>query len=191
MASKIVLSITFNTDANSVAASIAPNTGTNPHTGTADAWSWVSNLCRFIEGECMGRGVSVVYYDTAVAAKTTGTFTGAPTAAQTITVNGVAFTARASGAGANEFNIGGSVTATAANLAAAINASTTAGIVGTVGASSSAGVVTFYALVPGSAGKNIPISESLDNFTLSDTTFSTGGTQAHSNIISAGATTAA
>jgi hypothetical protein len=48
--------------------------------------------------------------------------------------------------------------------------------------------VTFFALVPGVAGKNIPMAESLSNFTLADTTLSTGGTQAHSGIISAGAT---
>lgn len=191
MASKIALAITFNTDAASVAASIGPNVGTNPHTTGADAWAWVSNLCRFIESECMGRGVSIVYYDTAISASTTGTFTSTTTADQTITVNGVNFTAKSSGATGNQFNIGSTATDCATNLAAAINASTTAGIVGTVGASSAAGVVTFYSLIPGSVGLNIPISESLDNFTLADTTFSTGGTKAHSTIVNAGASTAA
>lgn len=186
MASKFVLVCNTNNDAATTASEIAPNVASNPGSTGAGAWEAIGSMADFIRTQLLGRGINVVYFDTAVSASTTGTFTDAPTAAQTITINGVTFTARDSGATGNEFNIGSSVTATAANLAAAINASTTAGIIGTVGASSNAGVVTFYAIVPGSAGKNIPISESLDNFTLSDTTFSTGGTQAHSTILSAG-----
>lgn len=188
--SKFVLAVTVNTNAATVAASIAPNTGTNSHTTGADAWSCIDNICKFLQQEVLGRGASVVYFDTAVAASTTGTFTGAPTAEDTVTVNGVAFTAKSSGATGNQFNIGSTPTLTAANLAAAINASTTAGVAGTVFASSSAGVVTFYSAVPGTAGKSIVLSESADNFTLADTTLSTGGTQSHSTVISAGATQA-
>lgn len=191
MASKFVLAVTVNTDAATVAASIGPNTGTNPHTTGADAWSCIDEICKFIQAEVLGRGASIVYFDTAVAASTTGTFTGVPSNNETMTVNGVTFTAKTSGATGNQFNIGADVTTTAANLAAAINASTTAGVAGTVFASSAAGVVTFYAAVPGAAGKNIPMTESLSNFTLADTTLSTGGTQAHSTTISAGATQAA
>jgi len=46
--------------------------------------------------------------------------------------------------------------------------------------------VTFFSIVPGSVGLNIPMTESLDNFTLADTTLSTGGTQAHNATLSAG-----
>lgn len=186
MSSKFVLVINTNNDAATTASECAPNVASNPGStgiGSAEA---INTIAKFIEAQVLGRGINVVYFDTAISASTTGTFTGAPTAGQAVTVNGVAFTARASGAGANEFNIGSDVTATAANLAAAINASTTAGIIGTVQASSALGVVTFSAVVPGSAGKNIPISENCDNFTLLDTTFSTGGTQAHSTTLSAG-----
>ncbi len=186
MASKFVLVVNTNNDASTTASEIAPNVSANPNTTGAGAWDSINNIAKFLEAQALGRGINVVYFDTAVSASTTGTFTGAPTAADTITVNGVAFTARASGAVANEFNIGTSVTATAANLAASINASVTAGIIGTVQASSALGVVTFSAVVPGSAGLNIPISESLGNFTLANTTFSTGGTQAHSTTLSAG-----
>lgn len=100
----------------------------------------------------------------AVAASLAGTFTGAPTAAETITINGVAFTARASGAVANEYNIGGTVTLTAAALAAAINASVTAGVVDVVFASSLAGVVTVTSKQAGKAGNAIVVAEGTTNF---------------------------
>lgn len=187
MASKFVLVCNTNNDAGTTASEIAPNISGNPHSTGADAWDAIGNIAGFIRTQLLGRGINVVYYDTAVQASTTGTFTGDPLAGDTVTVNGIAFTARASGAVANEYNItAGSVTANAAALAAAINASTTAKIIGTVGASSALGVITFYSIVPGSVGLNIAISESTNNFTLADTTFSTGGTQAHSTIISAG-----
>lgn len=50
---------------------------------------------------------------------------GQPSASQTVSICGVTFTAVASGATANQFNIGASLDATAQNLAAAINASVT------------------------------------------------------------------
>jgi len=58
-------------------------------------------------------------------------------AADTVVINGVTFTAVASGAGANEFNIGASDTITATNLVTSVN---TNGTVGT--ATSSSGVFT-------------------------------------------------
>jgi hypothetical protein len=67
-----------------------------------------------------------------VQASLVGTFTGQPTAAQALTLGGQAITARASGAVVNEFNIGASTQATAQNLVAAINASTTEAVSDTV-----------------------------------------------------------
>lgn len=58
-------------------------------------------------------------------------------ATDAISINGVTFTCVASGAGANEFNVGVNDTATAVNLAAAINASVTALVAGYVTAASS------------------------------------------------------
>jgi phage tail sheath gpL-like len=101
----------------------------------------------------------------AVQATLSGTFTGAPTAAETCTINGVAFTARASGAVGNEFNIGGTVTITAANLAAAINASVTAGVADVVFASSALGVVTLSSKQAGKVGNAIIVADALSNFT--------------------------
>lgn len=189
MSSKFVLVVTTSNDAATTAGEIAPSTSVPGQCNTTGpgAWDTVNDIAAFLQTEALGRGIDIRYYDTAVSASTTGTFTGDPTAAETVTVNGVVFTARASGAVANEYNfVPGNVTATAAALAASINASVTAGIINTVGATSALGVVTFYSIVPGSVGLNIPISESTSNFTVAQSTFTTGGTQAHNATISAG-----
>lgn len=93
------------------------------------------------------------------------TLTGLPTATETFTLNGTVFTAVASGATGNEFNIGASATATATAIAAAINASTTDGIAKCVTASSLAGVVTITARVGGYSALGYTISESMTNAT--------------------------
>lgn len=116
--------------------------------GKLDSRFALGRLAAFIEGLNKAKGVKATVMVGGTQAISTVTFTGAPTAAQTMTVNGVTFTARASGAVANEFNIGPTVTETAASLRDAINASTSAGIAGLVRATSAAGVVTIYAVVP-------------------------------------------
>ena len=189
MSSKFVLVVTTTNSGATTAGEIAPSTSVPGQASTtgAGAWDSIQDIGAFLQTEAMGRGINIVYFDTAVSASTTGTFTGDPTAGDTVTVNGVAFTARASGAVANEYNfVTGNVTSTAAALAASINASTTAGIINTVGATSALGVVTFYSIVPGSVGLNIPITESTQNFTVAAATFSTGGTQSHNAVLSAG-----
>lgn len=188
MSSKFILVVTTTNDGATTASEISP-TGVagNPNTAGAGAWDSVQDIGAFLQTEALGRGINIRYADTAVSASTTGTFTGDPTAGDTVTVNGQAFTARASGAVANEYNIvTGSVSGNAAALAACINASTTTGVINTIGASSALGVVTFFSIVPGPVGKNIVLSESTNNFTLLDTTMSTGGTQSHNATISAG-----
>ena len=97
-----------------------------------------------------------------VAATGTITFTGVGAANDTILINGVTFTAVASGATGNQWNVGASVTASAANLVIAINASATALVSGTVLASSLAGVVTITSLVTGQVGNAITIAEGVD-----------------------------
>lgn len=187
--SKFVLVVTTANDGPTTAGEIAPSSSVPGQSNTtgAGAWDTVQDIGAFLQSEAVGRGINIRYYDTAVSASTTGTFTGDPSAAETITLNGVAFTARASGAVANEYNfVAGNVTSTAAALAAAINASTTTGIINTIGATSAAGVVTFFSIVPGSVGKALVLSEATSNFTLADTTLSTGGTQSHNATISAG-----
>ncbi len=189
MASKFVLVCTVPDSGATVAGEIAPSTSVPGQSSTtgAGAWDCIQDIGAYLQTKAIGDGIRIDYFDTAVSASTTGTFTGDPTAADTVTINGVAFTARASGAVANEYNfVAGNVTATAAALAACINASTTARIIGTIGASSALGVVTFFSIVPGSVGLPTVLSESTNNFTLADTTLSTGGTQSHSAIIRAG-----
>jgi hypothetical protein len=134
----------------------------------------IQRLGNFLQGLIVKNG-SIKVNTGGVKASCAFTFTGAPVAAETCTVNGVTFTARASGAVANEFNIGGTVTITAANLAAAINTSVSAGIVGIVTATSSLGVCTVSAVIPGVAGNYlIAPTEALTNATVAGWT---GGTE--------------
>lgn len=109
--------------------------------------------------------------------KATGvlTLTGDATAGQTFTVNGVVFTARASGATGNEFNItAGDITTTAAHIVTAWNASATPGAT-VITATSALGVVTFQSDVHGSVGNAITCTETLSHATFAGATFS-GGT---------------
>ena len=122
-----------------------------------------------------------------VAATMTGTFTGAATAGDTITIGGIIYTARAApGTEAYTFDIGASVTLSAVALCDAINNTSggTQGVPAVAGmmlahpdviATSALGVVTFTARRPGVSGNSIVISESCDNYTDSAAQMS-GGT---------------
>lgn len=95
---------------------------------------------------------------TAAAATGTVTLSGAGTAGDTVVINGVTLTAVASGAVNNQWNVGASATASAANLAAAIVASTSPLVSGTVTASSLAGVVTLTAAAVGLLGNAVTLA---------------------------------
>jgi hypothetical protein len=122
----------------------------------------------------------------AIKASLLGTFTGDPTAAQALTINGVTFTARASGAVANEFNIATGANGTA--LAAAINASVTAGIVGIVSATApTAQTCLVTCIVPGVIGNAVTCTENMDNFSLAGSaTKLAGGTDGTATTLSLG-----
>jgi phage tail sheath gpL-like len=91
------------------------------------------------------------------AAKATGTVTLASFVADdTVTVNGITFTGKASPSGAEEFACGVSDTADAAALAATLNAHTT--LDGMIVATSALGVVTIEALHPGELGNALTIA---------------------------------
>lgn len=108
-------------------------------------------------------------------ATTVLTLTGDAVADQTFTVNGVVFTAKASGATGNQFNIAaGDVTTTAGNIVTAWNASATPGAV-VITASSLAGVVTFTSDVRGSFANAFTSTDTLDNASFNAATFA-GGT---------------
>lgn len=83
----------------------------------------------------------------------TGTVTLSASAnADTVTINGVVFTEVASAPTNNQFVHGGTDTITAANLAAAINSSTTATIANNISATSAAAVVTVLSREMGTLG---------------------------------------
>lgn len=87
------------------------------------------------------------------AIQATGTVTlSSMVATDTITINGAVFTCEASGATGNQFNVGGTDTITAANAAAAINASATNNVSQVVKATSSGAVITVTAITPGYVG---------------------------------------
>jgi len=109
------------------------------------------------------------------AIQATGTLTQTSTGAandETMTIAGVTFTAKTSGATGNQFNRNDSVTISATNLAAAINDSADVNIY--VSASSAAGVVTFTALQPGVLGNLILLTESMANTTVSAAALASG-----------------
>lgn len=134
------------------------------------------NLMSGIQGGAYNAAMNVKLG--AVQASLAGTFSGAPTADETITINGVDFTAKDEGAEGDEFNIGANVTATALNLATAINASTTAGIADVIYASPNAGVVTIYSTQAGKIGNAVVVAESMTNFAWAGAaTKLAGGTQ--------------
>jgi hypothetical protein len=108
-----------------------------------------------------------------VQATATMTSTGAATAAEIFTIANVVFTARASGATGNEFNVSATVATQAANIAAAINAST--GLTAICTATSALGVVTITSYLPGIIGNGIQFSEGLSNVTITQFTGGTAG----------------
>lgn len=89
--------------------------------------------------------------------KASGTLTLASVVANdTLTINGVGFTAKGTAAAATEFDVGGSDTITAANAVAKINADTT--LDGMIIATSSTSVITVTALVAGELGNAVTIA---------------------------------
>ena len=122
-----------------------------------------------------------------VQASGTGTFTGAATANQTMTIAGVTFTAKASpNENNNEYLVSATVSLEAASLARAINNSTTASP--NVSATSLAGVVTITAVQPGTSGNFIPTANvNTSNFSFAQALLTGGsnGTEARINYGSA------
>lgn len=107
--------------------------------------------------------INVIVQGNETFATGTFTFTGAASASDTVLINGVTFTAEASGATGNQWNIGLTATATAANLAAAINGSVTALVAGYVTATSALGVVTVSSAIPSISGNMATIAKGTDS----------------------------
>jgi len=130
---------------------------------TSSKYATVQSMAQFLEsivsGGQMGSPPSVVSSIEDYAVRASGTFTlTSVVATDAISINGVTFTAVASGATGNQFNVGVSDTATATNLAAAINASVTALVSGYVTATSATNVVTVSSTNYGIYGNQTLIS---------------------------------
>jgi hypothetical protein len=106
---------------------------------------------------------------TGVKATGTITFTGAPVAGETVTVNGTVYTFAASAATATEITIGATVTDTAANAASKIDANES-----NIDAVSALGVVTLSAKNTGTYGNAYTLAEAATNTAVSGATFSGG-----------------
>ena len=106
---------------------------------------------------------------TGVKATGTVTFTGLPVANETITVNAIVYTFKASAATATEITIGADATATASNAASKIELNDAA-----VDASNVAGVLTITAANTGTYGNAITLADTATNTTVSGATL-TGG----------------
>lgn len=113
-------------------------------------------LVDFMKKACSGAHPARIFTKINVA-KASGTVTlSAHVAADTVTLGGTVLTAIASGATSSQYNIGADDTATAVNLAAAINANTTINTM--VEATSALGVVTVTALIAGAMGNQFTLA---------------------------------
>lgn len=127
-----------------------------------DRYLGLKNLANYLLSVAGGiRSASISVFQGGVAASASITLTGLPIAAETITVGTQTFTAVASGAGADEFNIGATADETALNLANAINADSALGPVLT--ATPNAGVITLTCKDIGDEGNAIALTSTLTN----------------------------
>lgn len=134
----------------------------------------VNYLMSFVAGSRAGKYYVQTYNKDGVAAS--GTLTLASVVAtNTCAVNGVTFTCVASAPTNVQFVKGGTDTVTAANLAAAINASTNPALLGSVAATSTGAVVTVTAIEPGLSGNGYTLTAGT-NFTRSGANLTSGTT---------------
>jgi hypothetical protein len=105
-------------------------------------------------------------------ASATATFSGVPTADDTVVIGPTTLTWKASAANQSQITIGGSAAASATALAAAINAHTA--LAGLVSASAADTVVTISSDIPGRVGNLVTLAETGTTVALSATAL-TGG----------------
>lgn len=121
----------------------------------------IGNFLNSINGGVRNASITTSVDDSAGAsASGTVTFSGVSTANDTLVISGVTFTAVASGAAGNQWNVGASASAQATNVAAAINAASS--LVGILSASASGAVVTLTSLSAGAIGNAITFAKGTD-----------------------------
>lgn len=160
--------------------------------GTTAAKSIAQKIINFLTGVATGSelgpsgsapsiAISIEGQKTAAS----GTFTlDTVIATDVVSINGVSFTAVASGATGNQFNVGADDDETAENLAAAINASATALVDGYVSASAAGPVVTVSAVEPGIVGNTITIASADATITASGARLEGGAADATAKTLS-------
>jgi hypothetical protein len=162
----------------------AAGTGVGQGGAAALAWSAAQYVEAFAAGtvpisttQAAPMGPQITVMDGCTIATQTYTFTGNGTAADTVTINGQALTAVASGAVNNQWNVGTSTATAAANLLACINSSTTAAINQTVLAyisPTNSAVVVVACLFGGVIGNLITTAKASTSITVGGATL-TGG----------------
>lgn len=127
----------------------------------------IENIAEIIPGSTL--------YDDGVAATGNIAFAGLPSADDTITINGTAFTFKASGATGNQINIGASVSATIDNAVSILNASVVTGVA-TATYSKNAGATQLVVTYDdrGTAGNAFTLAKSGTNLSVSGATLSGG-----------------
>ena len=149
---------------------------------TSDKAQMLRGLSRLLDSYDSGAHQGAINVRTG-AAKASGTFTfSSVIATDVLTVNGIDFTCVASGASDEEFNVGGDDTESAANAAAAINASTEAIVTDNVVATSSGAVVTITARYAGTMGNCITIADSDSTITTSGARLTGGSDGTETNF---------
>lgn len=123
---------------------------------------------RIVQWNPLALGVGTAYASGAI------TFSGAGTAADTVTIGGRVITMVASGAVGDQINIGGSATATAQNLKNLINGDATF----PVDASGAAAVITLTAKIAGTGGNAITTTEAGTGTSFGAATLAGGTTDA-------------
>ena len=124
--------------------------------------SRLENLLNALGLNRMGQIGVVIDDGNAVSAIGSVTFSSFNTANDTFLINGATLIAVASGATANQWNVGASATAQATNFASAIAASNTALIAPYITAVATTSVVNFTAAIAGLAGNTVTIAKGTD-----------------------------
>lgn len=127
-----------------------------------------------------GRGEAYVNIASAVASQTvTCDHTAAVADTDKLTIAGHDLSAKAAVANEDQFLIGATDAAYAANVAACINAnSTTSKIVWAAVTTAASGIITIYSVYPGPIGNLITLAETGNGFTLGDTALASGSSDA-------------